>query len=159
MTKKIKWKPVKENYDGIYSETPIGNIIDIGSNGLHKTVLDCCKAPKIYFQLIDVSPITDHFCLHCKSCKRSSAESGWSYWQAIAVWNISLWNPKYFQNKANIMADELEKLAKDFESEKITSSVAVRMNEMFDKMPEMLRSLVVDSESNRLEKYSKIGYD
>lgn len=147
------WKKPAENDDCIYSETEIENIIDCSNES--NAVMMCCKTPDIIFCIVDESPVSDAFLLQCQSCKRKGDLSGWSWEQAIAEWNVSLWNPKYHERKPFLLADKIESLKSKINSIQCSVEIGNVLTEIIDTTPDTLRSLVIISEANRLSRYIK----
>jgi hypothetical protein len=144
----MKWRDVPENDEAIHAEIPIGELINLNGD---QPVLSCCDKADIWFQRVDATPVTDHFYLICKSCGRKSPETDWSYPQAIAMWNVKLWNPEYYKRKPLKIADTIDKYADDLDN--LTLADIQAIFKVLKDAPDHLRSLVVEAEANRVEQF------
>ena len=72
------WREVSDEDDEeVYRETPLCNIIDVGTDrDIHRSVLfGCCDTPDLWFQDVEVSPISGGARVVCKSCGRKGEVS------------------------------------------------------------------------------------
>ena len=137
-----KWQKVDDDV----KETPL---TEFGNLKTVRIQTNCCQAPDLWFQATEVSPVTDQFRVVCKSCGREGGMTDWSAAKAIAAWNIELWNSNYMGRDPLKLADKVEGL--NLEQTSIADLITVV--ELLKKAPQYLRSLVYESETQRLDRF------
>ena len=126
-------------------ETSLSNIVDL------EKVNKCCSEPDLWFELMDAGSSYASRVV-CKSCGRKGEDTTWSWENAIALWNIALWNPKFMGRVPLYLADRIEELQLNGE---VKLSDAATLLKALKEAPRWLRKLVEEKESAELESHMK----
>ncbi len=144
------------NHEDLWVQTEEGTkeilleeIVDVTRE--HNAVLFCCIESDLKLVSKDKSELSCVFHIYCKSCNKKGKSTDWSHAEAIALWNMQLWNPTYMSRDPIKLAESIEKLQKDLAN--LTLADIKTVLNSLKNVPKMIRKLVIESESNRISKY------